>query len=264
MKRIGALLVFLLITLAGYGALADEANTGTVTGRLMIKAGEPLSHGVVYFFNEASGPPPSRDRYWRVPDEIVTADGEGNFTAKLVAGQYYVGAIKKKSGQEIGPPQEGDLFLPMFSSQKGPRLLTVVSGKTTDLGVITGAKPFHRGVAEPGKKGTTIEGKITDVRGRPVKGALVFAFLTPAMVGKPLYVSDRTGKDGKFRLSVSEGGVYYLKVRNTYGGGALKAGEILGSYGQEKPLPVNVKTGETVKGITITGIRFPGRGQKKR
>jgi hypothetical protein len=44
----------------------------------------------------------------------------------------------------------------------------------------------------------------------------------------------------------------------------MKAGEIMGSYGQEKPLAVKAKTGEIVKGINITGIHFPGQGPKKK
>jgi hypothetical protein len=44
----------------------------------------------------------------------------------------------------------------------------------------------------------------------------------------------------------------------------MKAGEIMGSYGQEKPMAVEVKTGAVAKGINITGISFPGQGVKKK
>jgi hypothetical protein len=84
------------------------------------------------------------------------------------------------------------------------------------------------------------------------------------MVGKPLFISEKTGKDGRYILRVHQGGNYFLKIRNSYGGGAMKAGEIMGSYGQEKPMAVEVKTGAVAKGINITGISFPGQGVKKK
>ncbi len=259
--------MLMMVCLIGGTVSAEELNTGTLIGKAMIKDGQPMANGVVYFFNDASGPPPSDDRYWRVPDEIITIDAEGNFTAKLVEGKYYVGAIKRlksASGQEVGPPQQGDLFLPNRSEDGNPKSFIVSSGKTTDIGTVTGAYPFQKRSSKIKDGITAIEGKVTDARGKPVAKALVFAFPTPAMVGRPLFVSDRTGKDGKYVLRVNQGGNYYLKVRDVYGGGALKAGDILGSYGQKEPLAVTVKTGSAVKGIDITGIRFPGTGPKKK
>jgi len=181
----------------------------------------------------------------------------------LADGTYFIGAIQRKSGENIGPPQEGDLFLP-FHGEGSPMPHVVANGSATDLGIITGALPFKKSSIKIKDGITAIEGKVIDSRGKPVKNAFVFGFLTPAMVGKPLFISERTGKDGKYILRVHQGGDYFLKIRNTYGGGAMKAGEIMGSYGQEKPVAVKAKSGEIVKGINITGIRFPGQGPKKK
>jgi len=222
-----------------------------------------MANSVVFIFSDASGPPPSFNKYWRVPDEIVKTDAEGRFIAKLSEGKYYIGAIKRKSGEEIGPMQEGDLFLP-FHEGSAPKQYTVVNGTKTDLGTIKGAVPYKKLSNRSMEGVTAIEGTVTDSRGKPVENALVFAFLTPAMVGKPLFISEKTGKDGRYILMVHQGGNYYLKIRNTYGGGALKAGEIMGSYGQEKPMAVEVKTGTVAKGFNITGINFPGQGAKKK
>lgn len=263
MKQVRVLIWCAILIMTGTLALAAEIGTGTVHGRAMVKETVPLDNGVVYFFNQTSGPPPSSDSYWRVPDEIVSTDAQGRFTANLVAGSYYLGAIKrlKGDGQEIGPPREGDLFLPLNNEHGLPKLLAVQEGKTIDLGVVSGAAPFKK--KELSRDLTGIAGKITDQKGKPLEGVMVFAFTTPAMVGKPLFVSEPTGKDGTYLLKVHQGGTYYLKVRNTYGGGAMKAGDILGSYGQDKPTAVEVATGAIVKGIAIKGIRFPGPGPKK-
>jgi hypothetical protein len=255
--------VILFMFVLTSASIAAAADGGRIIGTTMAMDGKPLAHGVVYFFNEASGPPPSSDRYWRVPDEIVTTDAKGMFSAVLSAGSYYMGAIKraKSDSQEIGPPREGDLFLPLNNENGMPRIIEVQQGKTVDLGSVTGAILFRKDLLP--KNITGIAGTITDDKNRPLSGVMVFAFLTPAMVGKPLFVSEPTGKDGLYLLKVHQGGTYYLKVRNVYGGGAMKAGDILGSYGQGKPASVDVATGSVVKGIDIKGIQFPGPGPKK-
>lgn len=249
-------ILFCIATTVG----AEDVKTGTISGKMKIKNGGPLANGVVFFFNEASGPSPSPEKYWRVPDEIVGTDGEGNFKAVLVEGKYYLGASKRKSGQEVGPPQEGDYFLPAMEEKGVSKTFRVDKGKVTDIGTIADAIPFSKAIIKTQNGITAIEGTITDAEGNPLERAMVFAFLTPAMVGKPLFVSERTGKDGKYLLRVNQGGDYYLKIRDVYGGGAPKVGEIMGGYGQDKPVPVAAKTGTTVKGIDIIGIRFLGRG----
>lgn len=260
MGKIGYFLVAAVLFCMSTAVFAEDVRTGTITGKMMVKNGGPLANGVVFFFNEASGPPPSPEKYWRVPDEIVGTDGEGNFKAVLVEGKYYLGASKRKSGQEVGPPQEGDYFLPVMEEKGVSKAFRVDKGKMADIGTIAEAVPFSRATIKTKNDITAIEGTITDAEGKPLERAMVFAFLTPAMVGKPLFVSERTGKDGKYLLRVNQGGGYYLKIRDVYGGGAPKVGEIMGGYGQDKPMPVTVKTGTTVKGIDIKGVRFLGRG----
>ena len=263
MKKISGFLMVLLLFSVATAVGAEDVRTGTITGKMMIKNGGPMANGVVVFFNEASGPPPSPEKYWRVPDEIVGTDGEGNFKAVLLEGKYYLGASKRKSGQEVGPPQEGDYFLPVMEEKGVPRTFRVGKGKATDIGTIAEAVPFSRTTIKTGNGITAIEGTITGPDGKPLERAMVFAFLTPAMVGKPLFVSERTGKDGKYLLRVNQGGNYYLKIREVYGGGAPKVGEIMGGYGQDKPVPVTITTGKIVKGIDIKGVRFPGRGPNR-
>jgi hypothetical protein len=263
MRKTCTILLLLLMCCIGVTAFAEESKTGSLSGTVMIREGVPMTNGVVFIFNSASGPVPSSDKYWRVPDEIVKTDAAGKFVAKLADGTYYIGAIQRKSGDDIGPPNEGDLFLP-FHGERSPRPHVVSNGSTTDLGTITGALPFKKSSIRTRDGITAIEGKVIDSSGKPVQNAFVFAFLTPTMVGKPLFISERTGKDGKYILRVHQGGDYFLKIRNTYGGGAMKAGEIMGSYGQEKPLAIKAKTGEIAKGINITGIRFPGQGPNKK
>jgi hypothetical protein len=244
-------------------ASAQEVKKGTITGQVMIKGNGPMAGGMVFIFNDASGPPPSRDKYWRVPDNVVKIDAEGRFSADLPAGKYYLGAKKAMAGKDIGPPQEGDLFYAFSGEKEGmPKAFKVEEGKKTDVGVIAEATPFRRESVKFNDGITAIEGVIIDGENKPVEGALVFAYTVPSMMGRPLFASERTGKDGKYILRVHEGGSYYLRVRSLYGGGPPATGEMIGAYGITEPVAVTVKSGEKVKDITITVRRFSGRGLK--
>jgi hypothetical protein len=223
------------------------------------KGGAPLEGGLAFFFNKASGPPPLPDKYWRVPDEIAELDADGRFATELLEGTYYLGAIKRMASKDVGPPNEGDLYLIINNLPEKQRTITVKAGVAQDVGTIAEAIPYRKSFATEGITG--IEGVVADPEGKPVPGVFVFAFLTPAMVGRPLFVSEKTGVDGKFLLRLAKEGSYYLKVKELYGGGPPRQGGIIGGYGEDAPKAVEVKGGSIVKGIKIKGSRFQGQGQ---
>ncbi len=98
-----------------------------------------------------------------------------------------------------------------------------------------------------GKEGVTmIEGTILNGQGGPVEGVVVFADVTPAMNGEVSFVSNWTGKDGKYFLRVHEGGKYNLNASDFTGGGI---------YGRETTEPVTVKTGEVLHGIDMKAVK---------
>ncbi|RNC69237.1 MAG: carboxypeptidase regulatory-like domain-containing protein [Desulfuromonadales bacterium] len=252
--------LLVVLFLIATGVQAGELRTGTLTGQMKIKGGGPLGNGQVFLFRKSSGPPPSPDRYWRVPDEVVSTDVEGRFTAQLLEGTYYLGASKRPAGKEAGPLQDGDYYLPSEDRKGMMWEYAVKNGETTSTGTIAAVVPYRKGSDKTGGPLTAIEGVVTNAEGKPVERVMVFAFVSPGMIGKPLYVSERTGKDGKYVLRVHSGGTYYLKARDLYGGGAPKVGEFMGGYGKTEATPVVVKTGETLKGIDLRGGRFEGRG----
>jgi hypothetical protein len=252
-----------LLLCVGIIRFSEASPAGTISGRVMIDEDIPMGNGQVFIFNDETGAPPSFDRYWRVPDEIVTIDARGGFKATLPDGSYYLGAIKRRSYEEIGPLQEGDLFLPFYANG-APIKYTIVNGSRIDLGVISGAAPFRRSILKTGEGITAIEGVVADEQGKPIENVLVTAFANQSLSGRPLFISEKTGKDGRYLLRVYKGGSYYLKIRNSYGGGAIKTGEITGSYGPpENPSAVTVSTGNTVRNINISGTVFTGKGPKK-
>jgi hypothetical protein len=224
-------------------------KTGSITGKIAEKGKGPLTGGMVLFFSEKSGPPPSATRYWRVPTHSFSIDANGKFNATLPEGKYYMGATRKFLGEQLGPPGEGDLFFISQDKSGNPKLHTVKGNEILNIGVISEAIPFSRktlvieGI-------TSIHGTITDEKGNPVEGMLVFAFPTPTMFGRPLFVSEKSDKDGKYLLRLHSGGKYYLSSRANYGGGPPTAEQNMGAYA--KGQPVTVQSGEIVKGINIT------------
>ncbi|SNB46788.1 carboxypeptidase-like regulatory domain-containing protein [Geobacter sp. DSM 9736] len=262
MKRISsAVLAVAVMLTAGLTLAAGEAATGTLSGKMMISTTTPMSEGMVYIYNLANGPAPSHERYWRVPDFVERLDKEGRFSLDLPAGEYCVGAIKRHGSTQIGPPQEGDHFLIGLDDKKIPKKYRLSKGEKLDLGVMAGALPFR---ALPVKQGVTaVEGTVQDPSGKPVEGVFIFAFVTPTVIGKPLFVSDRSDKDGKFLLRVHEGGTYFLKVRDSYGGGPPRGGSVLDGNKEGPMQKVSLKTGEVVRGVTLKGLKFPGRGPNK-
>lgn len=236
-------------TLAGMPL--PNVATGTLKGFIQTPDGKPLAGGKVYFFNDASGPPPDPEKYWRVSDKVATMDDNGGFSIELPPGRYYIGAIQRKGEKGIfGPPSEGDL------SYAGKDKNEVIAGAMNDLAVIKGAKIFTRDILAKREGLTSIEGSVFDKQGLPVENAMVFAHKNPAMNDKPIFVSDRTDKDGAYRLRVAGAGTFYLRVRSIYGGGVPVADSIMGVYGGNSPKAVMVREREVLKGINLTGEKF--------
>ncbi len=230
-------IVFIFVT----ALFAGVAEAGLISGKLVTDEGRPMADAMVFFFNDKSGPPPSPDKYWRIPDHVLTVNGEGRFAVDLAEGNYYIGVVPSGSWQHDGPPR-GENFL--FLGQKPDGGLTphpVRNGEETDLGIISESELFKM-IDSSGELTSTIEGFILNDDGIPAEKAIAFAYPAPGTDTKPLFVSDSTDEDGRYTLRLHEGGTYYLKARFKY-----KAS----SSDEEKPLAVTVKTGETISGILL-------------
>jgi hypothetical protein len=223
-----------------------EVKTGTIVGRVAMIGKGPIMDGTVTFYDAASGPPPSATMYWRVPTYAVGADNNARFVANLPEGKYYIGAIDKPLEEAMGPLSEGELFYVSTDGRGTSLQYKVKKGKIVDVEVIE-ATPFHCSMQV--KKGmTAIQGTVRKEKGGPIEGMTVFAYSKQSMAGQPLFVSERTDKDGRYQLRVPGSGAYYLRARKNYAG-PLSPDELVGTFKNGKP--VTVKKAATQKGIDI-------------
>ncbi|HAM49458.1 MAG TPA: hypothetical protein DCP92_01690 [Nitrospiraceae bacterium] len=249
------LLCLLLYGTAFAAGQSKQSDIGTVTGVIHIKGGGLMKGGTVFFFDEKAGPPPSATKYWRVPTYAFEIEDNAHFTVMLPEGDYYMGAIKRQSGQRLGPPHEGDYFFISQDEKGQPKKLRVSKDSKIDLGVLEEAVPFKRETLA--QKGiTSIQGTIYDENGRPMEGMLVFAFVNPSMFGRPLFVSELSDKLGHYELRLAGEGTFFLLSRTNYGGGPRSTDELLGVYKDSKP--VSVKSFTTTTGIDITVKKMGG------
>jgi hypothetical protein len=247
--KLKLILIALIFVVMNQYAFAENGK-GFITGRALLPSGKPMKHALVLCYLKQNGPAPLPERYWRVPDAAVPVDSNGKFSVELIEGEYYVGVIGRKSSELVpGPPVEGDILILLKHKSGQPKIFTVADGKTIDTGTQKGS--VYR---KSGKKNvtlTTIEGMVLSTDGLPVSGVFVFAFNSPARGSRPVFASEKTGKSGKFLLRVDGDGTFYLKVRDTYGGGKPQAGHLKGSFGGEEPAPVSIASGDTLSGINI-------------
>jgi hypothetical protein len=268
MYRIKRLIVSILTVfmLCGLVVAADSpegqrnAPTGVLTGQFMKYGKTPLANGRLYIYDKAMGPP-SADRYVRVPDQIIDLDKDGKFLLQLPAGIYFLSAVKEPAGVVMGPPPEGEPIYFKMDAKKEIQPFTVRAGKKTNTGVVTTSLPYKRSISGNDGSGVTmIEGSVIDENDAPVEGAVILAHLRPGIQDKASYVSERTAKDGKFILRVTDGGTYYLRVRSEYRGGAPSAGDFVNYNDPKEQVAVSLKKGEKLAGVSIKARRQPEKG----
>lgn len=255
------MIVFVLLTTTSI--FAADGDTGSISGRLMCKDGGSMAGGKVFIFRADAGPPPVNDKYWRVPDKIADITSDGRFSITLAEGNYFIRAIKRSSGNKMGPPDEGDYIFSSYDENGKTKLYSVKNNENIDIGTVAEAVPYKKKAVDSSNL-TAIEGTVFDAQKRPIAGVLVLALKNPKIAGKPLFASERTGKDGKYILRVSGGDTYYLRARSGKGGAPVP-GEMIGQYGSEERLrPVKVETGKIIGGIDITLAPFSFKNSSKK
>lgn len=245
------LMIIICILMNSFTYAEEHEPKGFISGKVLLPSGKPMKHAGILFYAKQNGPPPNPERYWRVPDSMVLSGSDGKFTVDLLEGEYYVGAIGRESSVLVpGPPEEGDILVLAKEKNGNPKIFPVSNGKTVRLGTQRGL-PYHKTVKKDNNKTTTIEGIITKQDGTPASGFFVFAFLSAERGSHPVFASEKTDNRGKYVLRLDGEGTYYLKARDTYGGGKPRIGQFIGEFGGDIPVPVSIDTGRKLSGIDI-------------
>lgn len=208
---------------AGEGFYGQTPVSGTVHG-----PDGPLAGAYVYFYPAGVRRGPGYLARSRTRDN-------GTFTAGLAPGSYTVTARFGTSGDGMGTVQVRDLI--GFHPQNPVR----IGGGPVELGRID-LRPVDPEAWEERRwsgtgGGYVVAGRILREDGAPLKGAYVFLYDDRRMVGKPVSISAPTSSDGRYRVTVSRPGEYYVGARTRYGG-PVEPGEYMGSWEEGGPQPV--------------------------
>lgn len=231
------LLVALMMVIIPATCLADQPTylkkrMGTLTGQIMLEENKPMAGGIVSFFNEETGTPPQLHGSIRVPDAVARVESDGRFSARLLPGAYYMGALHvTEPGRGPGPPKPGEKFYFAVDDKKAPRTFTIKTREVLDMGKITALRPEK---ITDKRMYLTLEGTIVGPDGKPFPNAVVLVKKNPRSM-RPEYVSQRLGEDGKFKLMIP-GGTYYLMARQVEGSsimGQPTPDSYVGTYGVE-------------------------------
>ncbi len=182
---------------------------------------------------------------------MTRTNAKGEFALALPPNRYFLLArLRTDHSVAIGPMHKGDLlgYDPMNP-------LVVEQGHYAPAAIPMFKLRMEKTRAEsavlpPG----TIEGRIVDHAGHPVAGAYAALYHNPKLIGMPVFLSELTGADGRFTLSVPVPGDYFLASRSGYG--RPLAGSWFGAWGGSGDHSLKLKLGETRSGVEIVVARL--------
>jgi len=249
------------VALTAGGALTIGINASTVIapesasipggtgirGRVFVD-GTPLDHARVTVYRDGE----TIFRGMGYASALTTADG--NFSFSIEPGTYWVVARKRNRDDKMGPLSAGDFFAfapaNPVAVQEGALSVVVLNAAAKQVNKVKegGQEVTLDGTVKAG--GTVVSGVIRDAAGKPVPGLYVGAYRDSMMIYKPDFISNLTGADGAYTLTLAGGGEFFIIARNTLGGPAEK-GDLLGRYAGNESHSVAVKAGEKLAGIDI-------------
>ncbi|MFH1287892.1 MAG: hypothetical protein ABII25_04255 [bacterium] len=187
---------------------------------------------------------------------MVKPDKNGDFRTDLPAGSYYLTVRERINKDKFGILTTGDFNA---DYQNNPVEVKLNSYSKIENIILEKIDPVKLKNIEMGEikaeTRTVIRGTIKDKSGRPQKGVYAFVYQDSQMIGKPLYRSVMTGKNGFFEIFLSHGGNYYLGARDTFGG-PLSPGDLVGAYNGTPEHIINIGDDEGKDNIDIVVEEF--------
>jgi outer membrane protein OmpA-like peptidoglycan-associated protein len=244
-----ASLVACLFVSTARAALPDYMlkKMGTISGQVFIDE-KPASFAMLSFFLKKKGPPPLDDGMRRVPELLSRTNADGMFKTRLLAGEYYLGILKRPPNRGPGPPREGEQYYFAGSSNGELTVIAVKAQDDAEIGRINGSLPdSFKSVAEF----FTVKGVVRSENGTPYRGVVVLG-KSRLNIPRPEFISKRTGPDGAYQLRLPASKPYYLVARETIASARPRPGSYIGTYGIES------KTGLATPSIFSAGSPPPG------
>jgi hypothetical protein len=172
---------------------------------------------------------------------------DGAFYLDLPPGRYYLVARKRASGAVAGPLRKGDAFgyLPANPVDVGSGSVLRVSVPATTLR-LRNTPGYSAASVAP----SSIEGRILGPDGKPRRGLYAALYDNPDLLNRPVFISESTGEDGRYRLAVPAPGVYYLGARSGYGGSPAP-GDLYGRYEGNAEHSVTIREGDRLTGFDV-------------
>jgi hypothetical protein len=235
------MLVFVVLAGCSSEPKGSAAPTGGGQGRIKGQVVMPLE-GVTLFVYK-----PGTDLYGPAFAISPPTGPDGAFDLELPDGDYVAVARKHKDGTAVGPVVAGD--------NRSDFIKVTVKGSVVEMTVVAPVKigDQRRLSGDVAATKTGLSGRIVDSDGKPVEGARVHVYDHVQMSERPKFVSEKTGPDGRYLISLPAGGTYYIAARDKFGG-PPKLGDLYGRYDQGtiEPSAVVVREGELLKEINIT------------
>ena len=172
---------------------------------------------------------------------------DGGFQLDLPPGAYYLVARKRAAGGVAGPLRKGDAF-----GYYAANPVTVAPGRFARVAIPVTVLRLRNAPAWSGDYAAAafVEGRILGRDGRPRRGVYAALYDNPELLNRPVFLSDVTGVDGRYRLPVPAPGTYYLGARNTYGGSPAP-GDLYGRYEGSPDHSLTVRDGSRLTGVDI-------------
>lgn len=225
----------------GGGKAGSSSRTG-VAGTIH----SPAEGVYVYVYKKGADP-------YGPADVILPAPtfADGTFSVELPPGEYTFVARRRSNQDSTGPLTTGD-------QRSDPVDVTVTASGIARSNLVLNVKEDSelRAFVPPKEWTTMIAGTVKDADGKPLAGARVHVYTYVQMSERPKYVSERTGPDGRYAVSLPKGGTYYLAARDRFGG-PPRIGDLYGRFdeGSINPMGVVVLDGEKREGIDISVFR---------
>lgn len=255
-RSMNRLFVFCCALLLCFLPLKSRAGTGEkarVRGQVAVE-GLSSYEGVIALWETDKGPAPDPRKYLIVPAHVASINSDGTYSLAAPAGRYYAGVtVRQSKGPALGPPRVGDLMFMSPDEKGGFKTITLGEKEDLDLGRVEKYWQYN-GVQSA--EGPGLSGRVLDEAGMAVEGVIVLVFDNPEMEGRPLSVSLPTGKDGRYIINLEKGLTVFLRIKQQYGFGGPQAGGMVGVYGGQTPVGVEVKD-VPVSGVDIAVMRIP-------